>query len=453
MIFVAAFFIGPVASMGQYPVQNQAASRYNPLDASAQFGPYLNAPTLQRYPTGGYGNLYITGNVTAGKGFRGYVPYSDPTQFRAPLGSSALSGFESNAPNLGRVQQGYLPNQAMPFYNSSSTILPLSAQRQGLTLPGSSIPRTQVLPEPQSYGLRAVTTPPMAGRLPMFPENVRPSDILIPSDLLAPDLRRQLAETTPEPPGKKKETLWETQQKELQAALEPGKKETTLQPTPGPAELEPPPTQEEQPLSEILAQEAEQTPSPKIIVGPQRENAERAQRMAVEGQRPGAMGKAPGSLPQDKPILPPPSAVTTLAGRGRDAFTQTMTQAQRLMNQGRFYDACQRYTDALTIKPTDPLPLIGQAHALIAAGELRMGAQSLEQGLRKFPKFLRLKLDGPTLMGGKSVLDRRRENLRNLAQKNDTPEVRLLLGYVEILSGNREQGMQQITKSELVPVE
>jgi hypothetical protein len=64
-----------------------------------------------------------------------------------------------------------------------------------------------------------------------------------------------------------------------------------------------------------------------------------------------------------------------------------------------------------------------------------------------------LKLDGPRLMGGKAVLDRRREQLANLVRKSDNRELMLLQGYVELLSGNRESGLDLMAKSGLVPIQ
>ena len=42
---------------------------------------------------GQIGNQIVTGNVTAGQQFRGFVPYSDPFSFRAPVGGSGIDRF------------------------------------------------------------------------------------------------------------------------------------------------------------------------------------------------------------------------------------------------------------------------------------------------------------------------------------------------------------------------
>lgn len=441
----------------------QPAVRGNAIDASRQLGAGgINAPVRTYgnigYSGGGFGNLYITGNVSAGRQFRGFVPYSDPTQFQARLGSSALNTFESDAPSLNRIERGYGLGQVEPYYNRNSTILPLSAQRYGLTIPGSSMPRTSILPQPESFGTWALRRPPgpIAGALP---ERVRPGDILVPMTG-APEAAMRPAETVS--PFEPSQDLTPTQKEFLQRALE--KEETpavTPEPRiqPAPEEQIPTGTETEaqtEDFSSWLRRQAETAERPAIRVGPQPEYAESARRMALESR------DQPASQPATRPRSDagrrtgekkPAPVISDLTGRGTDEFSRTMRSAQRWMNQGRFYDAFQQYSQALTIKPDDPVPVFGQANALLAAGELRLAAEHLQEALKRFPTFVRLTLDGARLLGSRNILDRRRQQLTTLSKKNGDPQIELLLGYSELLSGDRRAGLNRMAASGLAVIQ
>src|SRR5256885_12163846 len=46
------------------------------------------------------GNQVITGNVTGGRAFRGFVPYSDPFAFRGPAPGAGLDSFANNSTGI-----------------------------------------------------------------------------------------------------------------------------------------------------------------------------------------------------------------------------------------------------------------------------------------------------------------------------------------------------------------
>jgi hypothetical protein len=427
--------------------------RSNVLDASPQIGSggyNRPVPVFQGgYTNGGYGNLYMTGNVTGGKQFRGYMPYSDPTAFQGKnLGSSALSTFEGDATNVQRVESGITAGVTMPYYNRSSTILPLSAIRENYNQPGSSLPRTQVLPASPSYlsgaTLEQSYSQAMQSRLPAA---IRSEDVMVPS-VAMPGASPIDVYTRPIDMVSPSETA--------ESALTPRKRFEELQAKEEAAPIEPlvPPVMMEEPtlapkgrdLSSWLKEQAEiteQAEQSRLIVGPDQEFAESAKQLAVQGKKAqSAPGTTQPSLEAVKPSNRSRSVVvTTLAGNGSDAFDLTMQSAQQLMNRGKFYDAYQTYIRAATIKVNNPLAVYGQANALISAGEFRSAGQRLQVAMKMFPKFVHLTLDGSRLLGGKSILDRRLGQVRNLSIKNDDQDLLLLAGYMEILAGNHDAGL------------
>jgi hypothetical protein len=427
----------------------------NVLDASPQIGTGgYNSPVQSFRPnlTGGFGNLYITGNVTAGRQFRGFVPYSDPTQFHAPLGSNALRSFEGDAPNISRIERGYQSGQGVPYYFRSSTLLPLSAQTQGLALPGTSAPRYQTQAQSESYGLKATLSPQTREGFNL-PQNLKPADILIPSVLSSENAQRQMGYTEPMVPSAVERPIPREKPQEQAPPETVVLPQQMIEQPQSPEELE---KEAPKDYSAWLSLQAEKAEKPQIIVGPQDEFAEIAKRLVVEGKystTQKALPPQPGEGKSKKLSGGKTPVVSELTGHGKDPFSHSMRTAQKLILQGRYYDAYQQYSEALSLKAGDPLAVFGQANALIGAGELRSAAGYLEQGMNKFPKFIRLQIEGSRLLGGRSILERRKEQLETLVEKSNDRELNLLLGYLELLSGDRQRGLQRISESGLVPIQ
>lgn len=81
-------------------------------------------------------NQVITGNVAAGKHFRGAVPYSSPTSIKTPLGSRSLDSFMrySTPPAASdRISGPY-----SPYYSSTGTVAAIEPGRRSTASPGGS---------------------------------------------------------------------------------------------------------------------------------------------------------------------------------------------------------------------------------------------------------------------------------------------------------------------------
>jgi hypothetical protein len=430
----------------------QAQIQQNVLDASPQVGTGgFNRPvqTYQPNYSAGMGNLYITGNVTGGKQFRGYVPYTDPSQFQGTLGSNYLNNFQRQSVDVNQVNLGESSGigVTMPYYSQSSTILPVTAISQNYNLPGSSTPRSQILPQTPSYLSGATLSQSYTKAIQKdLPTDMKPSDILIPT-VATPELQ----------PGDEMYTKPIQMPTEVQTTLKP---EELEQPKAAEEYIQPITPETLQPGQEAPkdfttwvnqeAEKADMQQQSQVLVGPQKEYAESAKRLAVQGK---ALQAAPGTATQPSAIIKPSKripVITSLAGSGRDDFSRTMQAAQKLMNQNRFYDAYYKFSDAHARKADNPLPLFGQANALIAAGDLREAANILQSAIEKFPKFLLLKFDGSHLLGSKAILDRRCKQAADLLQKNDDASLKLIAGYLDILAGNRDEGFKLINDSGLL---
>jgi len=459
MVLIAVLAAWPVLAPEVIAQVRPVGQAGTALDASPRLGGGgYNAPVPRRYPSygAGFGNLFITGNVTAGKSFQGFIPYSDPTQFQGGLGSDRLSDFTRDTVSLRRLSgRSALPAwQPVPYYNPSSTILPLSARRRNLAVPGGSTPRTgTITPEQFSTGVQLPRPEPQQRPVPRrrLPEGIRPEDILVPSEPL--DLQAlQIPLPAAEPNLPRAE-------RPVEEPTEPIKT-----PTEAPGAMARPPLQPEQPralgLFERLKAAAEERQlkqrqeqedrSFRVIVGPQRELAESALRMAAEA------AETTQPAPATRPELSRPSTqgagrlrtVSTLAGNAGGPFNQQMRAAEQLIRHGKYRRAMDAYARAAQFRPQDPLPLLGRANAAIAAGYFRTAAEALYAALSRFPQVLQFKFDGDRLLGGDRVLGGRRLELQEIAQRREQDAMALLLlGYVELLGGDRTAGREWFEKA------
>ena len=90
-------------------------------DASSQLGSggYNQAPVPSYVAN--TADLYITGNVTAGRSFRAFSPVADPSSFYLPLGSSGLDDFRRDSVSVTDVLAGRTPAVTMPYFSRQQT--------------------------------------------------------------------------------------------------------------------------------------------------------------------------------------------------------------------------------------------------------------------------------------------------------------------------------------------
>jgi hypothetical protein len=141
------------------------------------------------------------------------------------------------------------------------------------------------------------------------------------------------------------------------------------------------------------------------------------------------------------------SPLETFVGDSTTAVNEALREAETAMALGRFYDAIRHYERVRVLDPANPLPLIGKGHALLAAGEYISAAVSLINGLERFPEMARFRVDLQALMGGGETVDIRRADLMRQLARNEDPQLRFLLGYLELHSGLIEFGMENLGKA------
>jgi hypothetical protein len=137
----------------------------------------------------------------------------------------------------------------------------------------------------------------------------------------------------------------------------------------------------------------------------------------------------------------------TFVGRDATAVNDELRKAETALATGQYYDAVRHYERVRVLDPTNPLPIFGQGHALLAAGEYVSAANSLINGLERFPEFASFQIDLEALIGGGEIVDIRRADLIRQLARNEDPQLRFLLGYLEVHAGMIEFGLQNLEKA------
>lgn len=139
--------------------------------------------------------------------------------------------------------------------------------------------------------------------------------------------------------------------------------------------------------------------------------------------------------------------IATFVGKGASEVNNELLRAEAFISMGEYFQAVARYDAAAGLDPTNPLPLIGKAHALIAAGDYLPASVVLLRGLELFPDAASFTINLETLMGGVETVDIRRADILNRLKDGEDARLRFLLGYLEYHSGNRESGLANLDRA------
>ncbi len=87
----------------------------------------------------------------------------------------------------------------------------------------------------------------------------------------------------------------------------------------------------------------------------------------------------------------------------RDVYAEHMLAGQRLIAQGRYFDAEERFTHALSIKPGDIPSQLGRLHAQIGAGMVLSAAVNLQSLFSMYPEVVASRYTGKLLPDAKRI--------------------------------------------------
>jgi len=463
--------LGLAFSTGAQGLENPVGSPTVP--PSSLGGGLITNPRGGIYETtpGSYGNLVITGNVTGGKYFRGIVPYRSISEFSAPLGSSSLNSFLRDSAGSysfdrapGTPQSYYLPSQTVTSMQRGSVSglegpsMLLNKGTGGFVAPLQKLPeglksvRDEFPTEPVYRKFRPISDfSEQLKALRKSQEGIEPAQEAETEvgDQRIAELRRELAEV---------------RKKARRLALEKEDASLTLPEKTGPGELftlRPPLLQKlrspaseqqksedaskddilkaQQALQEFMKQNAQAQDGVKEPPAKQEESP------AIESDD----GELYPAAKSSKPLLETPFGKTMLKLKGSisqpggEQFEAYLIAGQDYLQKGRYYRAADKYTLASILRPEDPLPYAGKAHALFAAGEYVSCAFFLAKAIESFPGYTTTadervkgrweagyKINLIEFIGDRDKLDARMNDLAKWLKQSGSGELGFVLAYV-----------------------
>ena len=152
-------------------------------------------------------------------------------------------------------------------------------------------------------------------------------------------------------------------------------------------------------------------------------------------------------LPSVPPADVPAQPLRTFVGSEQSQLNEYLDEAEALLHAGRYYQAAGQYELARTVAPDNPLPLLGQSTALLAAGEYLSSANHLFHAIRLFDSLALYDLDMKAFIPDLAMLDRRRADLEQRLERHEVFKLRFLLGYAEYCSGLERIGLADLEKA------
>ncbi len=409
--------------------------------------------------------LYITGQVTGLRSFRGEVGYRAPNELNMIVPSAGIRGFQRRSVGLPDVIAGqtYLPHA---YFDRSLTAWQAGGVLAGRTAVGTSIPRTsRGTPAPSAQvplGAKPQYYDPAGIYSQAFPLLARPQLPTVPSlktkpPIVTSDIIAELARLVVEGPIDAKlarqpyELVKPSEQAKLAAELAKlvpresevdARVETMLKfevdATPEGLKLPPRPKQFE--IAPEFGQDAFvelleklKTRQQKDAPGVPEEQTEPEKPTRRESLDEPTMEQ--GRFQQFPPIerkktkrglieLTPGGDVVirSFAGSHEDWFNVNLSKAAQHLAQGQYYPASRRYKLAITLNPSNPMARLGLCLSLFAAGESRVAGLSLYRAMVLFPPIAETRLDIPLMMD-KTVFARRLDLMEYQIQRegSDVP--------------------------------
>jgi len=139
--------------------------------------------------------------------------------------------------------------------------------------------------------------------------------------------------------------------------------------------------------------------------------------------------------------------IRSFVGQGESLLNRYLARAEAALRDGRYYSAAATYSAAQALDPGNPLPLLGRAHALLAAGEYVNAAHQLIKAVTIFPDIAQFKLKLGELVQRPADLERRRADLEQRLERNENHNLRFVLGYIEYFTGLPQFGRPNMVKA------
>ena len=450
------------------------------LDASPRVGSGGYNPALGN--RGFNSQLYVTGQVTGLGGFRGRTGYRASDELRLDLPSAQLETFQRQSVGVGDAAGRGRPYQAAPYYRRSSTALGLDAIASGRNQPGSNVPRRRGDPSSLSEQLYRDATRDYAGLMARRPRGLLFEDTvdypgagsnalgdgsLGPSGHGAIDLYATGAINLPRARDRQElaKELHELFRVEAitDAAVQADVDAAVREPAEGLDDegLVPLPRSSQQ-------LDAERT----LRGGPDRRGGGvpgpdqdvlvdlliHLRQRANEGIGP-QQGLATGEKePTDTPgvsrrIVEISKSgrivIRALAGKGKGRFNQHMGEGDKLLREGKYYDAVREYNLATIINSANPMARMGLGLAYFAAGEPLTAAFQLRRAFRLLPSLMETRFEVRRIVSP-AGFDSRMQEINHRIDEDRGRRERALLFLATFMNHNSGQRAKALQTAKLL---
>ena len=409
--------------------QTYASERGHVLDANQRVGSLGWNTPMRLDPISRRVNFGITGNLRYGASFQGLVPYRNANEFGSLLGSGTLSNFRrdsSGFADLGtrsyrqqtpyidpsrqvtRAVDGKVVNTSQLYPTQNNNSLTTSRNNSNILRSQTRVLRPLNRPDfAMSVGSPFTQSlqhpPPLSAAPPLQSDDIMENNLQGSSGigLLSPDTTEQQTET-PEDITDEMSNTPQSYYEELQERLLPQ--------TPGLSELG---SDLASPLDEFVEIPEEQVD-------------------------PESLKRAPSV--KDRIIA------ERLKGENQFLFQSQMQLGESLMKKSKYYKAANAYDIAAIYEPDNPVVLLAQSHAFLAAGELASSAYYLDQALVREPAFVKTVIDPRDLFKDEDQFQARMAALDRWYDRTENEKLKFLKAYVMLQTDQREQAKQLFTE-------
>ncbi len=474
---IAVLVVAAVVALGVVP---QARGQYyTPLrydlrytspsyipSGAIRYGP-VRRPDPYRFGAPLYGNLGVTGNLRAGKSFRGTTPYSATgSQLTRTLPSSALSNFRRDSVGIGDIGTGVEYGLPTPYYDDTASVTTPWTAGQRFRTPAypdrsrylpPNFNTTPALPSQRPAniydaggGWRGWTLDDLEGVArvgsPAVQRDFLSAVLGVPASLLeewetgsgpstvpaakknAFDLFRQRLDVAPG------NLFDETGRRPTpQAEKDPFEETLRLQYEPAATDLDA--SSAALPATDALEAPLDVAPAPLTEPGPPEGKAEPNPSDLWPAEAEDATG-----LAEPAPPPGPSLAAPLVPAQPTSPYAVYVLRAHRLMKEGQYTSAEALYGAAQALERDRPAALFGRVHALLGARLYLQAAAVLERAFTEHPDWVKA---APPIRGvypRSDVVERILDDVaREAARGGQGGRYRFLLGYLEFVSGDLEK--------------
>ncbi len=402
------------------------------------------------------GNNIITGNVTEGKGFKGFVPYRSSNDFHGPLGTKSMDNFVRDSSGTNTYRRGNV-GKSSSYYSATSSVTSMKNRQ----VYGSRTTRDYKLngivksPTMDSLGYSSRRSPRAISQVHSgaisnvlakpITENTNATPKAFQRDLynIAVDKKNKKSISEPE-----KDTVDAQRAKHENRDLEPLKPKEAQ--SPDSLNNDSQQRQIAKEYNDIFEQikinETEQTNSNATDDN----NTDNGVNTKNDDIISSALkvAKIDGVQSQSAQAASIRGKYKTFASYANDKFNTYMRQAQDYIKQGEYYKASNAFSLASVFRDEDPLPFAGRALALLGAGEYMNSSLYLQRAILIYNKFPQIDIDLAGMIGDKDILQSRIVEIKEWQKKSESAQLALLLSYIYLQTDHLDWAQNEIEKAE-----